>query len=137
MLAIALNPFGDKSFVLLMKFPAALLIKPVIGLSANNSSTEDSIAKESLISKAKQEIFPPVSSVNSFTVSSKTDSLLPQITTSEPCFKKCLDISFPNPEPPPVTRILCPFNASLLNILIHLSFYKIKKYFLIIEHIYD
>ena len=34
-----------------MKLPAALLIKPVIGFSANNSSTEDSIASESLISK--------------------------------------------------------------------------------------
>ena len=98
-----------------------------MGFSANSSSTEDSIARESLMSKAKQEISPPVSSFNSFTVSSKTDSLLPQITTSDPCFKKCLDISFPNPEPPPVTRILCPFNASLLNIFSYLCFYKIKK----------
>ena len=72
-----------------MKLPAALLIKPVIGFSANNSSMEDSIANESLISRAKQEIFPPVSSVNSLTVSSNTDSLLPHITTSDPCYKKC------------------------------------------------
>ena len=127
MLAIALKPLADKSLVLLMKLPAALLTKPVKGFSANKSSIADSIARESLMSKAKHEILPPVSSVSSFTVSCKTGSLLPQITTSEPCFKKCLDISFPNPEPPPVTRILCPFKASLLNILSHSCLNKIKK----------
>ena len=44
MLAIALKPLADKSLVLLMKLPAALLTKPVKGFSANKSSIADSIA---------------------------------------------------------------------------------------------
>jgi hypothetical protein len=36
-----------------MKLPAALLTKPVIGFSLNNSSTDDSMARESLISSGK------------------------------------------------------------------------------------
>ena len=56
--AIALKAFGDKSLVLLIKFPAALFTNPSKGPSAKTLSIASSIAKESLISKLKDEILP-------------------------------------------------------------------------------
>ena len=50
-------------------------------------------------------------------VSSRTFKRRPQITKSAPKEAKCIDISLPRPVPPPVTRILFPFNKSFLNII--------------------
>src|SRR5919106_2119475 len=112
MLAIALNPFGERSLVGLMKLPAALFTSPVSGpLSSQMRCTIASTAAASRISTAWVLTFPP----SDFAVSSRTPPRRPQIQSSAPSSTYLAAISLPRPVPPPVMRMRLPLSSPSLN----------------------
>src|SRR3954471_2072209 len=112
MLAIALKPFGERSFVGLMKFPAALLTSPLRGPDSSQMRwTIASTACASRMSIACVRTLPP----SSFAVCSRTAPRRPAIQTSAPRATYLAAISRPRPVPPPVTRMRLPLRRPSLN----------------------
>src|SRR4029077_7290488 len=112
MLAMALKPFGERSFVGLMKLPAALLTSPVSGPDSSQiRCTMASTAWASRISTACVLTLPP----SERAVSSRTEPRRPQIQTSAPSSTYFAVISLPSPVPPPVTRMRLPLSSPSLN----------------------
>src|SRR6185436_342744 len=112
MLAMALNPFGVRSLVGLMKLPAALLTRPCSGpLSSQMRWTIASTAAASRMSTACVRTFPP----RDFAVSSSTPPRRPQIHSSAPSSRYLAAISLPRPVPPPVMRMRLPLSSPSLN----------------------
>src|SRR6185503_5527070 len=112
MLAMALNPFGVRSLVGLMKLPAALLTRPCSGpLSSQMRWTIASTAAASRMSTACVRTFPP----RDFAVSSSTPPRRPQIQSSAPSSTYLAAISLPRPVPPPVMRMRLPLRRPSLN----------------------
>src|SRR6185436_4839668 len=112
MLAMALKPFGERSFVGLMKLPAALLTSPVSG--PDSSQMRWIIASTACASRMSTEwvlTFLP----SSFAVASRTAPRRPQIHTSAPSWTYFAAISLPRPVPPPVTRMRLPLSRPSLN----------------------
>src|SRR5688572_9830459 len=112
MLAMALKPFGERSFVGLMKLPAALLTSPVSGpLSSQIRCTIASTAAASRMSTGWVLTLPP----RDLAVSSRTPPRLPQSQSSAPSSTYFAAISLPRPVPPPVTRMRLPLRRPSLN----------------------
>src|SRR5687767_910010 len=112
MLAMALKPFGERSFVGLMKLPAALLTSPVSGpLSSQIRCTIASTAAASRMSTAWVLTLPP----RERAVSSSTPPRLPQSQSSAPSSTYFAAISLPRPVPPPVMRMRLPLRRPSLN----------------------
>src|SRR5918994_479086 len=112
MLAMALNPLGERSLVGLMKLPAALFTSPVSGpLSSQIRCTIASTAAASRISTACVLTFPP----RDFAACSSTPPRRPQIQSSGPSSTYLAAISLPRPVPPPVIRMRLPLSSPSLN----------------------
>src|SRR3989440_4851887 len=116
MLAMALKPFGVRSFVGLMKLPAALLTSPVSGPpSSQIRCTMASTAAASRMSTECVRTRPPCWSINSLAVSSSTAPRRPASHRSAPSSRYLAAISLPRPVPPPVMRMRLPLNRFSLN----------------------
>src|SRR6185436_7209089 len=116
MLAMALKPFGERSFVGLMKLPAALLTSPESG--PDSSQIRCTIASTACASRMSTEwvlTVPPCLAVSSLAVASRTGPRRPQIHTSAPSSRYFVAISLPRPVPPPVTRMRLPLSSPSLN----------------------
>src|SRR5439155_6143094 len=115
-LAMALKPFGVRSFVGLMKLPAALLTRPVSGPpSSQILCTMASTAAASRISTDCVRTRPPCFAISSFAVSSSTPPRRPASQSSAPSARYLAAISLPRPVPPPVTRMRLPLRRFSLN----------------------
>src|SRR5690606_11041309 len=116
MLAMASKARGLSASVGLMKFPAALLTRPVSGgPPAKMSSTMASMAAASRISTPKVSTRPPWALRISSAVWSRTPLRRPQMTISAPSWRYFSAMARPRPVPPPVTRIRLPASRSLRN----------------------
>src|SRR5260370_30817602 len=116
MLAMALKPFGVRSFVGLMKLPAALLTSPVSGPpSSQIRCTMASTAAASRMSTESVRTRPPCLPISSFAVSSSTPPRRPASQSSAPSSRYRAAISLPRPVPPPLRRIRLPLSRFSLN----------------------
>src|SRR5439155_22379609 len=115
-LAMALKPFGVRSFVGLMKLPAALLTRPVSGPpSSQILCTMASTAAASRISTDCVRTRPPCFAISAFAVASSTPPRRPASQSSAPSARYLAAISLPRPVPPPVTRMRLPLRRFSLN----------------------
>src|SRR3989441_5176958 len=117
MLAMALKPFGERSFVRLMKLPAALLTRPVRGPSLKTRVIMFSTASGDRMSHSIGVTRVLCVSASSRAVSATTAPRRPQMYTSAPSLAYSPAISRPSPVPPPVTRMRLPLSRSARKIV--------------------
>src|SRR6266576_2479669 len=117
MLAMALKPFGERSFVRLMKLPAALLTRPVRGPSLKTRVIMFSTASGDRMSHSIGVTRVLCVSASSRAVSATTARRRPQMYTSAPSLAYSPAISRPSPVPPPVTRMRLPLSRSARKIV--------------------
>src|SRR5882724_9309284 len=113
---MASNPREERSSVREMKFPAALLTRPVSGPpSSQIDCTIASTAAASRMSTVR--VFTELSClpVSSSAVFSSVAARRPQMKISAPSSRYFAAISRPRPVPPPVTRMRLPLSRSFLN----------------------
>src|SRR5260221_10740416 len=113
---MASKPRGERSSVREMKFPAALLTRPVSGPpSSQIACTMASTAAASRMSTVWHFTEPPCFAVSSAAVFSNGSRRLPQMHRSAPSSRYFAAISRPRPVPPPVTRMRLPLRRSFRN----------------------
>src|SRR5256886_8834221 len=100
MLAMALKPFGERSFVRLMKLPAALLTRPVRGPSLKTRVIIFSTASGDRMPHSIGVTRVLCVSASSRAVSATTAPRRPQMYTSAPSLANSPAISRPSPVPP-------------------------------------
>src|SRR6267378_930478 len=115
---MASNPREERSSVREMKFPAALLTRPVSGPpSSQIDCTIASTAAASRMSTVRVFTEPPCLAASSIAVFSSVVARRPQMKISAPSSRYFAAISRPRPVPPPVTRMRLPLSRSFLNTL--------------------